>query len=595
MVNEPAGGYLYLALIGLALLAFGLRIYRIQYQSLWRDEVDAVIFATRDLRAILNTFTSVGENGPLYFLGLHGWIRLAGQSEFSVRFPSACFGTLAVLATYQLGRELVGYRVGLIGALPMAFSPYHIWYGQEAKMYALISFLAPLSLLILLRLLRGGRRWLWLVWAGLMVAFLYIHLFATMMALVSACWIPLVLRRRPRLTLPLIVAVLLLTGAVLPVGRWLLPAVLTPVNTGYYPYNLLQMVSILLRGFSMGIRPASGLLPVGLYALLLIAGVVPLARQRTAPDWPPARGVLLLVLYLCIPLLAIWLVSLRRPTFTDRYLIVSLPAFFLLIATGIVVIQHTAAALLAEWRRSAAPASMEGDVAGGRSGVPRDMLVQDAVTVQPATSTRHRRIAATRLGRAGAEERNANTGFTAAAPSGADTDATTPSPSTDNGEAVPPRIDGQAGSAPARERRLAQLVGISLVVLVVVASLPFVYAQSHNAYKADFRAATRYVEQQYTPDDLLVFLMPYVQRAFAYYHPEPVRTADPPFTSGMSAAQVDAAMRSLTAGYKKVELFLSETDFWDPQGQILAWMDRNGALRCRQEFAYIEVRCYELK
>jgi hypothetical protein len=225
----------------------------------------------------------------------------------------------------------------------------------------------------------------------------------------------------------------------------------------------------------------------------------------------------------------------------------------------------------------------------------QDRLAPDAVKISLVASIRQRRITATRVGLAGAGEPDAHTASSAAAPGDAETDDTAQAVSSGNRGSLAPLSGGQAGALRARERWVARLVGICLVVLVVVASLPFVYAQSHNAYKADFRAATRFVEQQYQPDDLLIFLMPYVQRGFTYYHPEPVRTADPPYTSGMSAAEVDAAMRGLTAGTKRVELFLSEADFWDPQGQILAWMDRNGALGCRQEFAYIEVRCYELK
>ena len=279
------------------MLAFVLRVYRLDYQSLWRDEVDAVIFATRDLGATLATFASVGENGPLYFLGLHFWIDLFGRSEFAIRFPSAICGVLAVLVTYHLGREVVGRKVGFIGACLMAVSPYHVWYGQEAKMYALISFLAPLSLLLLVRVLHGGPRRLWLAWAGLMAVFLYVHLFAVMVVLVAVAWTPLLMRRRPRLTPALVVALVLVTLAALPVGRWLLPAALTPVETGYSRYGLGEMATILLYNFSMGLRPAAGLWPVIVFALLLTAGCLPLIltvkRETTdifASEWPPARG-----------------------------------------------------------------------------------------------------------------------------------------------------------------------------------------------------------------------------------------------------------------------------------------------------------------
>ena len=90
---------------------------------------------------------------------------------------------------------------------------------------------------------------------------------------------------------------------------------------------------------------------------------------------------------------------------------------------------------------------------------------------------------------------------------------------------------------PARAGMVGVWVALGLALLAAGASLPFVWGQTHNVDKADFRAATRYVSEGAASDDLLVFLMPYVQRGFAYYHPQPVRSGEPPYTPGMTAAQ----------------------------------------------------------
>ena len=52
------------------------------------------------------------------------------------------------------------------------------------------------------------------------------------------------------------------------------------------------------------------------------------------------RNGFTLVCWLLIPLLAVWLISLRQPLFTDRYFIWSAPAFYLLLALGLVSLQH---------------------------------------------------------------------------------------------------------------------------------------------------------------------------------------------------------------------------------------------------------------
>ena len=149
-------------LLGLTWLAFALRVLGITAQSLWRDEVDALIFATRPLSELLGMFRQPGQNGPLFFLALRPWLAAAGPSEFALRFPSALASALAVPIFYALVRRLVGDRKpAVIAALLMATAPYLVWYGQEAKMYAALTVLALASLLLTLEVARRGGWWRW--------------------------------------------------------------------------------------------------------------------------------------------------------------------------------------------------------------------------------------------------------------------------------------------------------------------------------------------------------------------------------------------------------------------------------------------------
>ena len=148
-----------LFLLVLLLLAFGWRVARLDFQSLWRDEVDAIYFAVRTLDETLRMFLQAAQNGPLYFLALRPWLVVAGSSEFALRFPSAAIGALSTALVWQVGRRLLPVApavqlpaavawVGIaeVGALLFAFNPYHIWYGQEGKMYATVTALALLAM-----------------------------------------------------------------------------------------------------------------------------------------------------------------------------------------------------------------------------------------------------------------------------------------------------------------------------------------------------------------------------------------------------------------------------------------------------------------
>jgi hypothetical protein len=66
---------------------------------------------------------------------------------------SSLLGIATIPALYALGCALIGRRVGLGAAWLLAILPWHIWYSQEARMYAAVGLLGTLSLL-------AGARWL---------------------------------------------------------------------------------------------------------------------------------------------------------------------------------------------------------------------------------------------------------------------------------------------------------------------------------------------------------------------------------------------------------------------------------------------------
>ena len=95
---------------------------------------------------------------------------------------------------------------------------------------------------------------------------------------------------------------------------------------------LAAMVERSLSAFAVGesVPVAQRLLWAGVAALLLLIGGVRLLLG-TAAD---RRNLWLLVLYLAVPVLAIWYSAQSRPIFNERYLVASAPPFYLLIAAA---------------------------------------------------------------------------------------------------------------------------------------------------------------------------------------------------------------------------------------------------------------------
>jgi uncharacterized membrane protein len=135
-----------------------LRLYRIGAQPLWVDEATSLRFARDSLTQLWSWSTLVDPgNPPLYYSLLHGWL-VFGDSEASLRLLSALFGVLTIPLVYALGRTIRDHRLGIVGALLFAISPFQVWYSQEARAYSLLTFGATSAMLGVAHLLRHPER-----------------------------------------------------------------------------------------------------------------------------------------------------------------------------------------------------------------------------------------------------------------------------------------------------------------------------------------------------------------------------------------------------------------------------------------------------
>lgn len=315
----------------LVLLAFGLRAWHLDFQSLWRDETDALHFSQTSPTELLGNLTRPGWNGPLYFILLRGWLALVGDSEFAARYSSLILGVLAVPLTWAVGRRMAGRSTGAAGAAMVALSPYLVWYAQELKMYASVMALGLLSVYLYLRALDEGR-WQW--WVGHVVVtslMMYTHTLAVLILLPQALWFVLDRRRYRAQWRGWLADMAALTLPYLPLAIWQVPTLLSDFQTGHPFYSLDKMVHILFLAFSRGVATPWGPLSMAVFLLLLLCGLL-----LRGPDG--YRGVLALALWLAVPILAVYFISLGMPIFTDRYLIYVTPAYALLVGRGLVAI-----------------------------------------------------------------------------------------------------------------------------------------------------------------------------------------------------------------------------------------------------------------
>ena len=318
-------------LLGIVLLAFLMRVYHLDFQSLWRDEMDAIRFARDPVSTLLANFTRAGWNGPLYYLLLRPWLAVAGDSEFALRFFSLFWGVLAVPLTYAVSRRWLAPLPATLAPLFITCSPYLVWYSQEGKMYALLLVLTLLSMYLYIRALERGRFWLWLGHVIVTSLGLYVHVLAAIIvpfqALLFVIWWP---RYRARWR-GWLAAMAALTLPYLPLALWEIPTLLSGFVTGHEFVPLPRMLNIMLLAFAQGLWPVYNWLAISAFVFLLLAGVILPEENYHQDGW---RVAVTWLLWLFFPIIVVYLISLKMPLFLDRYIIWTAPAFYLLAAQG---------------------------------------------------------------------------------------------------------------------------------------------------------------------------------------------------------------------------------------------------------------------
>ena len=141
----------------ITLIGGGLRVLLLDHKGMWLDETISVWLANHSVVDILQWIIKVDQHPPLYYLLLHYWIALNGDTPYYARLLSALFGAATIPIIYLIGKRMSGVVMGLAAAVIFAFSPFNIYYAQEARMYTLLTFNAAVAIYALVRLLTDSR------------------------------------------------------------------------------------------------------------------------------------------------------------------------------------------------------------------------------------------------------------------------------------------------------------------------------------------------------------------------------------------------------------------------------------------------------
>ncbi|PTT02744.1 glycosyltransferase family 39 protein [Pseudomonas sp. HMWF006] len=325
------------------LLSILLRFHDIGIPYLWTDEAFSALVSVQSPSAI---WFHMGHevHPPLYFLLLHLWIQMFGDSVQALRAMSAVAGVVAVALGMRLMRFISRPRLAVMTGLFMALLPISVRYSQEARMYSLEAVWLLGATLALVYWLRGARDRYLVIYALLVIAALYTHYLSILCVLAHFIYL-IALRFQADRRLHVLtraklwIACLVVTVAYIP---WLFSltdeviihneAFKTGGEIFWIPgLTAYTLPSALWRFFTLKARTE---LSTPVYLLLPLL-VVALALWVACRDRSRLRLGLLLFIFSFFPVLAVFLVSFKLPIFIERYVAFSAIGVVMLLALAV--------------------------------------------------------------------------------------------------------------------------------------------------------------------------------------------------------------------------------------------------------------------
>ncbi|MEW5720180.1 MAG: hypothetical protein AB1817_16255, partial [Chloroflexota bacterium] len=352
------------------------RLYRLDAQDIWGDEAFSIFLSQQPLSVVVAGASDT--HPPFYPLLLFFWLQLGGapstsSGAFATRALSALIGALAVPLIFVFARRLTVRldahgesarpRVAWFAALFAAISPLLIYYSQETRMYELVAVLALASVYFSLKLvvhLQGSRG------AGeqrgnpsplrpCSPAPLLCYFAATLLAMYTHYSAFFVLAAQN------IFAFARLSKNRAALLRWI--AVQIALAIAYIPWIAAQ--TSFLRGkasarfdewgwygiemifgktflaFGVGLTVDAPLAQIATVVFLLVAalGAIAVTRPVRSPERQSkeakSQDAWLAPLYFGVPVVIAYVVNPIMPFFFERYVLVALPGFIVLVAFGL--------------------------------------------------------------------------------------------------------------------------------------------------------------------------------------------------------------------------------------------------------------------
>lgn len=322
-----------------AIVAVGtvLRLVALGHKSFWIDEIASVVIAQKPSSAFWHFLWHDEGNMALYYVLLRPWLHF-GSSEGMVRLLSVIPSVLTLPVLYLLSKRLVGRRTAMLAAALFALNPCAIACSQEARAYSFLLLAVVISTYSFVRLIEDPSYRYAAAYGIIAGITCYFHYFGVLVPAAHAVSL-MAMPRGKRLWKPYSVSALILVVLAIPV-LWMIHA----QDIGHLSW--VQPTS-LLEAYHLGVFfAADGGKAVGAVLLALDLVLIGFFLARLRAVWQARDGDLQRWRYSLVassffsPIVIVLIVSIVRPAFYHRFLIICLPSWVMMIAVGVLQIRY---------------------------------------------------------------------------------------------------------------------------------------------------------------------------------------------------------------------------------------------------------------
>lgn len=340
------------------LLAFARLAFDLDAKTLWWDESLSLQRAEQGWRDLLAGKLILWDNERervtwdqhpfAYFALLGAWLRLTDATPFLLRFPSLLAAVLFVPVVWRFAlflqqKQLAPRHTSYWAAALAAINPFLLWYGQEARPYALWMLASLTAFWALWQWMdtwayaqgkfRHRPRWAWLYLLAMLLA-LTTHFYAIMMIPIHGLFIAAYMLRIDRKFAIEIMTFLLLLAGALAFAVYRLIITQPGAGSNYAAMDLWTIGREMLHAFGTGLstRPERVAWLDGAFLLLAAYGIW---HSVASPERRRGKGWFLGV-YLLLPVACLFAASVVQPNYmAARHHAQMIGVFLLAAASGL--------------------------------------------------------------------------------------------------------------------------------------------------------------------------------------------------------------------------------------------------------------------